>query len=957
MSREGQRGRRRSNFGVARNARAPWARDSLSRGWSVPTGLIPDQEPGIRLSNTLEGGTATTAVTTGNSGGASGDAFNSVFSASGCTQTYESNGSGGLLLRMSNTASSGGSFGWDTAGEARTSLRLQFTMVSGTFTGNVYIASVRDSANTNTGFSIRMNSSLNLRFMNRNGFTFPWTGSYVLVAGTRYQIEATIDTVAGTGEVRLWDAAGTTLLDTGSITGQDFRSQALNTIRFGNEGTSLTTVGEFDDLAIAFDGALIGPVTAAGTNAPAQEATGAGTANNAAVSITVSPSEAAGTGAADNPTAVTGSSTTAVATEGAGTGAAADAAPSVAAAPAAATGTGVAGDASIKVTVSPPEAAGTGAADNAATLSTSLFAGGSAANDTAPFVTFPAGITPGMAILVMLMQNNTDVVTAVPAELFALDPITPATGTGAANLYVMITDGATAGATLTWTLSATRNWTTTWIALSDVAQDLDLTVNALDSIAATVTATTSFTAPSVTSGQDGYVIEFFGAKGDGVALTDLGTPSGFTERFQRLASTGTFGSNTAVATRDGNPAAPGTYGGDTWTTSSAVTTTFRYTVVLRQVEPLLPGVGFGEAGDATINITVYPAEAAGTGAAFFDTAGTSASLTLIAENPIYGFGEAFDATVSTAVVTNAPAGNAAGTGAAQDATVAVTEPATEATGTGTAHDAAVSITVAPAAAAGTGSAQDAVAAVAEPSAEASGAGSAGDATIRLTVYPPEAAGVGAADDPQVFTSTSGVATPTVAAGTGAAYDGAVSVTVAPAAALGTGATYDMTVTTTANAIAGELLGVGAAYDAPVLITPNADGATGAGAAFDTTLTVVASPAALTGAGAAYDGTVALTYPAGGATGVGAAGAAVVTITVYPDAAIGVGAAYELTPNPGSRSSVHGGRRPRPTVGAGSRGAAVAAGVRARPGLSSGSRGGPAVDGGTRVSSTTEGGTP
>ena len=44
MSREGQRGRRRSNFAVARNRLSPFNRDSLVRNWTQPTGLVPFQE-------------------------------------------------------------------------------------------------------------------------------------------------------------------------------------------------------------------------------------------------------------------------------------------------------------------------------------------------------------------------------------------------------------------------------------------------------------------------------------------------------------------------------------------------------------------------------------------------------------------------------------------------------------------------------------------------------------------------------------------------------------------------------------------------------------------------------------------------------------------------------------------------------------------------------------------------
>jgi hypothetical protein len=102
-----------------------------------------------------------------------------------------------------------------------------------------------------------------------------------------------------------------------------------------------------------------------------------------------------------------------------------------------------------------------------------------------------------------------------------------------------------------------------------------------------------------------------------------------------------------------------------------------------------------------------------------------------------GTGTSFDATVSTAAITNAPAEAATGTGAANDAAVAITVPAGVATGTGTANNATVQVgREAPAeVAAGTGSAPDATVAIAVSAEAATGTGAALDATVAFTIFP------------------------------------------------------------------------------------------------------------------------------------------------------------------------------------------------------------------------------
>ncbi len=132
-----------------------------------------------------------------------------------------------------------------------------------------------------------------------------------------------------------------------------------------------------------------------------------------------------------------------------------------------------------------------------------------------------------------------------------------------------------------------------------------------------------------------------------------------------------------------------------------------------------------------------------------------------------------------------------GTGTAYDATVATggtsTATAEPAPGTGTAHAATVAITAAATGAAGTGTANDTPVALGAAAEAASGTGSADNAVVQIpgaTTAPAEVAtGTGAAQDALAVI----LAAAEAATGTGAALDATIAVLVAAEAALGSGA--------------------------------------------------------------------------------------------------------------------------------------------------------------------------
>jgi hypothetical protein len=228
---------------------------------------------------------------------------------------------------------------------------------------------------------------------------------------------------------------------------------------------------------------------------------------------------------------------------------------------------------------------------------------------------------------------------------------------------------------------------------------------------------------------------------------------------------------------------------------------------------------------------------------------------------------------SSGGTTNAPAGNAAATGASNNPRASIAPQLSAViTGTGAGHN--VSATIAPTASAATGT----------------GAALGAGGTVTFTAE--AATGTGAAYDATANTATATDAQAEVATGAGAAASASLSISPIAAAATGTGAAYTASVISSVpNGLAA---GTGAALNPSISINVSATTATGAGTAYTISATVVPTVSAATGAGAAFDATVststATTASAGAATGTGAAGGPSASIFVSAVAASGTGAA-------------------------------------------------------------------
>lgn len=300
----------------------------------------------------------------------------------------------------------------------------------------------------------------------------------------------------------------------------------------------------------------------------------------------------------------------------------------------------------------------------------------------------------------------------------------------------------------------------------------------------------------------------------------------------------------------------------------------------------------------------------------------------LSESTLDAFYDAIDVVASG---TDAPAGNAAGTGAANAATAAIKPSAGNAAGTGAANAPTPAITLTAGNAAGTGAAYSATVRASLTGGNAAGTGAANAPTAQLTVSAGYASGTGAAYDATVSTTSSTTAPAELASGTGAAYDATVRVTFSAGLATGTGAANAATGGVGASPSAAT--GTGSANGISVALAAPAGAATGTGAANDATVLSVNLPARIiravrrhlpsqlggprvdfglsispeagvasagnaAGTGTAHDPTVVITLSAGVASGTGAAYDATVSTSVSavatPGAASGTGVAYDAT---------------------------------------------------------------
>lgn len=198
-------------------------------------------------------------------------------------------------------------------------------------------------------------------------------------------------------------------------------------------------------------------------------------------------------------------------------------------------------------------------------------------NSTTAAATVPASAQVGDVILLHLSLNNTDVITSVPSGLTLIDNDTTTSSTFPNRLYWAVVDGVTISAStvLSFSLSATRAWEINLTVWSGVSNTTPLT----QAIAKAAGTATNAVMPSITTTAQAYLVEIMSGKSNGTSITSWTAPSGWTNR-GTTSAVSTFAGSANTADNNSGAQAPGTYGGETYTPSSACSVAFRYIVPL-----------------------------------------------------------------------------------------------------------------------------------------------------------------------------------------------------------------------------------------------------------------------------------------------------------------------------------------------------------------------------------------
>jgi len=242
------------------------------------------------LANTAEGGSNGTTVTTGNSGGSSGDAWSAVDIQSGVTGTFSSTTAAhGSLSYSVDVAASGntGYFAW-TGLSAGTLFVRAYVNIAANPPANMNILRVLNG--TTAIATVRINSTGKIGCLRSTG-TLWGTSTNSIPLGAWFRIEIMADAVGGEMEVRLYlsDENSSTATETLSVFGSLGFSTgtALRCGVVSNVGASDAEILYLDNISIS-DVDWIGPTSSGTTVTPSTVAQTA-TTNAATASIGYSP--------------------------------------------------------------------------------------------------------------------------------------------------------------------------------------------------------------------------------------------------------------------------------------------------------------------------------------------------------------------------------------------------------------------------------------------------------------------------------------------------------------------------------------------------------------------------------------------------------------------------------------------------------------------------------------------
>jgi hypothetical protein len=228
------------------------------------------------LNNTFEGGTDTTTITTGNSGGASGDAFSTVVIGASATVTFSATHAHRGTLGMALTQPVTGVqtyVDWISLGSITGNFYARFYLwLTSLPTLTPYLLHVRTSGDVSCAYPIRINTTgfIQAGDATPSGIAAS-LGTVACATGKWIRIEARVLPSATVGEIewRLFNTAdSTTADDTKNATGLVLGGANIDRVRIGNPNNfESSRTFYFDDLAVSTAG-WIGPsILPAATNA------------------------------------------------------------------------------------------------------------------------------------------------------------------------------------------------------------------------------------------------------------------------------------------------------------------------------------------------------------------------------------------------------------------------------------------------------------------------------------------------------------------------------------------------------------------------------------------------------------------------------------------------------------------------------------------------------------------
>jgi hypothetical protein len=259
----------------------------------------------LEFQNNAEGGSNGTAVTTGNSGGVSGDAWTSVAAGTGNTVTFDSStvAHGSLSYKAVIGTTNTCILQKTVTGTGRYVMEFGFRFSTVPTAGGTRFFEIRNSTGAMGSLGI-LPTTGTVRAYNAAGSNIAASESSALSVNTWYRVAFAVtpgaDTATGTIEYSLYAGDSTTALWSWTSAAQNTGTTAANFIRIGTPAV-LSTANTFwyDDVrASSLASGFFGPVATATTYSGSGTATSTSAATGAPTSLLVAAGSAASASAA-----------------------------------------------------------------------------------------------------------------------------------------------------------------------------------------------------------------------------------------------------------------------------------------------------------------------------------------------------------------------------------------------------------------------------------------------------------------------------------------------------------------------------------------------------------------------------------------------------------------------------------------------------------------------------------